>query len=64
MVSELDLARGLGFKPPLCNLFGLKVYGGLYRFFESPWAGVGLHMREGVKDMIFILNSNPTSLSF
>ena len=26
--------------------------------------GMGLHVRKGVKDMIFILNPNPTSLSF
>ena len=26
--------------------------------------GLGLHVKEGVKDMIFILNQNPISLSF
>ena len=42
----------------------LKVHEGLFGWFNSPCAGMRLHVREGVKDMIFILNSNPTSLSF
>ena len=39
----------------------LKVHKGLYYF---PRAGMRLHMREDVKGMTFILNSNLTSLSF
>ena len=31
---------------------------------DSPCVGMGLHMRESVKDMIFILNPNLISLSF
>ena len=42
----------------------LKVHGGLFGLFDSPHAGMGLHVREGVKDIIFILNPNPTCLSF
>ena len=42
----------------------LKVHGGLFGLFDSPRAGMGLHVREGVKSMVFILNSFPTSLSF
>ena len=46
MVSEPDLVRGRRFKPPLFNLFGL---------FDSPPTGMGLHVRGGVKGVIFIL---------
>ena len=42
----------------------LKVHGRLFGLFDSPRAGMGPHVREGVKGMIFILNLNPTSLSF
>ena len=31
---------------------------------DSPCAGMGLHVKESVKGMIFILNSNLISLSF
>ena len=68
MVSEPNLARGHGFKPPLCNLFPICLFKSpwrtLFGLFDSPHAGIGLHVRESVKDMIFILNPNPTSLSF
>ena len=47
MVSESGLVGG-----PWMTLFGL---------FDSSCVGMGLHVREGVKDMIFILNSNPTT---
>ena len=69
MISEPSLAGGPGFEPPLCNLF-------LICRFESPWsttlfglfdfshAGMRLHVRSGVKGMIFILNLNPTSSGF
>ena len=36
----------------------------MFDLFDSPRTGMGLHMREGVRSMIFILNPNPTSLSF
>ena len=36
----------------------------LFGLFDSPHADTWLHVREGVKDMIFILNRNPTSSSF
>ena len=44
----------------------LKVHRGptLFGLFDFLHAGMGLHVRESVKDMIFILNPNPTSLSF
>ena len=42
----------------------LKVHGGLFGLFYSPRAGMRLHVREGIKVMIFILNQNSTSLSF
>ena len=43
----------------------LKVHEGLYfGLFDSSRAGMGLHVRKGVKDKIFILNLNHTSLSF
>ena len=32
--------------------------------FDSPLTGMGLHVRECVKDMIFILNPSLTSLRF
>ena len=35
----------------------------LFGLFDFPRASIGLHMRESVKDMIFILNPNPISLS-
>ena len=38
----------------------------LFGLFNSPHVGMELHLhvREGIKDMIFILNSNPTNLNF
>ena len=36
----------------------------LFGLFDSPRMGIGLHVREGVKGMIFMLNSNPTILNF
>ena len=63
MVSKLGLVGGLGFDLPLYNLFPIfyfKVNGGLYLVCAGMWP----HVREGVKGMIFILNPNPTSLSF
>ena len=72
MVSELGLVGGHGFEPPLCNLnicapcVYLKVHNGLrcIGLFVSPRAGMRSHVREGVEGMLFILNPNPTSLSF
>ena len=67
MILNPGLARGHGFEPPLCNLFPICLFESLGRtlfgLFDSPCIGMRLHMREGVKDMIFILNPNPTSLS-
>ena len=34
-----------------------------FGLFDFPRASIGLHMRGGVKDMIFILNPNSISLS-
>ena len=31
----------------------------LFGLFDSPHTGMGLHVREGVKGIIFILNPNP-----
>ena len=43
----------------------LKVHEKLYLVCSTlPHAGIRLHVREGIKDVIFILNSNPTSLGF
>ena len=44
----------------------LKIHGGptLCGLFDSPCAGMGLHVKEGVKGKMFILNPNPTTLSF
>ena len=68
MVSEPSLATGHGFEPPLCNLFLICCFESLGRtlfgLLDSPRVGMELHVREGVKDMIFILNPNPISLSF
>ena len=36
----------------------------MFGLFDSLRASMGPHVREGVKDMIFILNPNPTNLSF
>ena len=67
MVSESGLV-GLGFELPLCNLFQICCFESLLRtlfgVFYYPHAGMALHVREDIKGMIFILNQNPTSLSF
>ena len=43
----------------------LKVHKGLYLVcLTLPCASMELHVREGVKGMIFILNPNHTSMSF
>ena len=53
MVSELGLTRGPGFEPPLFNLnppfVYFKVHEGIFGFFYSLHAGMGLHVREGVE---------------
>ena len=51
MVSELGLAGGPGFEPSPCNLIPiyLKVHEGLFGLFDSPRAGMGPHVREGVE---------------
>ena len=36
----------------------------MFGLFDTPLAGKGPHVMEGVKGMIFILNQNPISLSF
>ena len=36
----------------------------LFGLFDFSRAGMGSHTREGVKDIIFVLNQNPISLSF
>ena len=41
--ADLEVHRGL-------TLFGL---------FDSPHTGTRLHMRENIKDMLFLLNPNP-----
>ena len=52
----------------LCNFFLICLFESLYRaqfdLFNSPCAGMGWHVRDGFKGMIFILNQNPISLSF
>ena len=68
MVLEPSLTGGLGFEPPFCNIFLICSFESpwrtLFGLFDSPRASIGLEVREGVKGMIFILNPNPTSLSF
>ena len=68
MVLKLGLAGGAGFKPPLCNLCPIFLFESpwntLIGLFNSPRAGMGLQVRKSVKGMIFILDPNPTSLSF
>ena len=67
MVLELGLAAYIGFEPPLSNLFPICLLENpwtLFGLFDSPCANMGLHMREGIKSMIFILNPNPISLRF
>ena len=68
MVSELGLVGSSGFEPPLYNLFAIcrfkSSWRTLFGLFDSLHAGMGLHVREGVKGMIFILNPNPTSSCF
>ena len=64
MVLDPGLVGGHGFEPPFCNLFPICLFESPGRtLFDTPCADMGLHMREGFKDMIFILNPNPTSLS-
>ena len=61
MVSELCLAKGLWFEPPLCNLliwssFVCKVHSGLRLVcltFHVP--GMGSYSKEGVKHDIHII---------
>ena len=68
MVSELGLARGPGSETSLCNLSPICWFESLWRtllgLFDSLCAGMGPYVKEGFKGMIFILNPNPTSLSF
>ena len=72
MVSELNLAEGHEFKQSPCNLnicspfVYLKVHNGLrlHWFICVSRCEHGSHLRDIVKDMVFILNPNPTSLSF
>ena len=68
MVLETSLVGGPEFEPPLYNLFPICLFESqwktLFGLFDSPRAGMGLHVRESVKGMVFILNQNPTSLSF
>ena len=52
------------FIPQFVNL---KVHGALFNLFDSLRAGMWMHVtreRGCCKDMMFILNPNPTSLSF
>ena len=54
---------------PLSTIYSpvadLKVHKRLYfDFFDSLRVGMRLHMRESIKNIIFILNSNPISSSF
>ena len=50
-----------------CKLMRINVFlfsqQTLFDLFDSPRAGMGLHVKEGVKGMTFILNPNPTSLT-
>ena len=68
MASELGLVGGPGFETSLCNLFPICWFESPCRtqfiLSHSPCAGMGPHVKKGFKGMIFILNSNPTSLSF
>ena len=68
MVSKLGLARGPGSETSLCNLSPTCWFESLWRtllgLFDSLFAGMGPYVNEGFKGMIFILNPNPTSLSF
>ena len=61
MTLEPGLTRGVGFELPLCNLFTIYRYESPWMtlfWFDSPRADMGLHVKEGVKRMIFILNPN------
>ena len=54
MVSELGLARGPGFEPPLYNLNPhLFIWKSMkddpFDLFDSPCASIRPHVREGVK---------------
>ena len=52
MVSELGLAGGPGFEPSPCNLIPICLFEnheGLFGLFDSPRAGMGPHVREGVE---------------
>ena len=52
----------------LCNLFFICCFKSpwmtLFDLFYSPRVGMELHVSKSVKGMIFILNPNPTNLSF
>ena len=68
MISKPSLAGGSGFEPSLYNLFPICLFECRWRtlvgLFNSSRVGMGLHVREDVKGMIFILIPNPTSSSF
>ena len=66
MVLEPGLARDPGYLSAIYSPFvDLKVHERLYLVcLTLLHTGVGLHARKGIKDMIFILNSNSTSLGF
>ena len=68
MVSKSSLVEGFGFELSLCDLFPIYCFESslktLFGVFDSPRVGMSLHVREDIKDMIFILNQNLTSLSF
>ena len=68
MVSKFGLVGNPRFESFFCNLFPICWFESLWRtlfsLFDSPCAVIKPYMREDVKGMIFILNSNPIRLSF
>ena len=66
MVLELGLAKSPRFETSLCNFICLfeSLRRIMFGLFDSLHAGMGLHVREGIRSMMFILNLNSTNLSF
>ena len=68
MVLQPGSVGGPRFESHFCNLFPIcwfeSPWRTLYGLFDSTRMSMRLHVREGVKGMIFILNTNPTNLNF
>lgn len=66
MVEEFSLVGGPSLTY-LCAIIPYLLFESLWKtlftLFDSSRMGMRLHMREGIKDTIFILNLNPSSLS-